>query len=171
MANLTLRIAKGSPLTNAEVDGNFSALNTELVGHIGSTGDAHGVATDTVDGFMSAADKVKLDTVSLDDLSLLNGATGNIQSQLDSKVSTTPAAGDIGIRFDAATGKFEGFNGTEWIAIGSGSGASGIVVETDQVISSNYTLTAGKNAASVGPVAVADGAAVTVPNGAVWTIV
>lgn len=30
MATITLRSAKGSPLTNAEVDGNFSALNNEL---------------------------------------------------------------------------------------------------------------------------------------------
>lgn len=29
-ASLTLRSVKGSPLTNNEVDGNFSALNTEL---------------------------------------------------------------------------------------------------------------------------------------------
>lgn len=29
-ATITLRSAKGSPLTNNEVDGNFSALNTEL---------------------------------------------------------------------------------------------------------------------------------------------
>lgn len=30
MANLTLRSVKGAPLTNLEVDGNFTALNTEL---------------------------------------------------------------------------------------------------------------------------------------------
>jgi hypothetical protein len=30
MASLTLRVSKGSPLTFAEVDGNFSALNNEL---------------------------------------------------------------------------------------------------------------------------------------------
>ena len=30
MANLTLRSVKGSPLTNTEVDGNFTALNEEL---------------------------------------------------------------------------------------------------------------------------------------------
>lgn len=32
MADLTLRLVKGSPLTNAEVDDNFSNLNTELGG-------------------------------------------------------------------------------------------------------------------------------------------
>lgn len=32
MANITLRAVKGSPLTNAEVDGNFTNLNTELAG-------------------------------------------------------------------------------------------------------------------------------------------
>ena len=44
MASLTLRSVKGAPLTNNEVDGNFTALNTELGDKIGladlsSTGD------------------------------------------------------------------------------------------------------------------------------------
>lgn len=44
MATLTLRSVKGAPLTNNEVDGNFTALNTELGDKIGladlsSTGD------------------------------------------------------------------------------------------------------------------------------------
>jgi hypothetical protein len=36
MSTLTLRSDKGSPLTNAEVDGNFSNLNTDKIEVTGS---------------------------------------------------------------------------------------------------------------------------------------
>jgi hypothetical protein len=34
MATITLRLVKGTPLTNAEVDDNFSNINTELGGKL-----------------------------------------------------------------------------------------------------------------------------------------
>jgi hypothetical protein len=49
-------------------------------------------------------------------------------------------------------------------------GAAGPVAESYQTISSNYSVTAGSNAFSVGPVTVATGVAVTVPTGQVWLI-
>lgn len=52
MATLTLRSVKGSPLTNTEVDNNFSALNTELGTTVktvnGSTPDGAGNVNVTV---------------------------------------------------------------------------------------------------------------------------
>jgi hypothetical protein len=52
----------------------------------------------------------------------------------------------------------------------SGGGSSGPVLESYQTINSNYSVTAGSNAFSVGPVSVATGVAVTVPTGQVWLI-
>jgi hypothetical protein len=49
-------------------------------------------------------------------------------------------------------------------------GTSGPILESYQTISSNYSVTAGSNAFSVGPVSVATGVAVTVPTGQVWLI-
>ena len=49
-------------------------------------------------------------------------------------------------------------------------GAAGPVAESYQTISSNYSVTAGSNAFSVGPVSVATGVAVTVPTGQIWLI-
>jgi len=51
-----------------------------------------------------------------------------------------------------------------------GGGASGIIAETQQTISEDYTLTAGMNGHSVGPVTIATGFAVTVPTGARWLV-
>jgi hypothetical protein len=62
-------------------------------------------------------------------------------------------------------------NGAGSITIAStGGGSSGPVLESYQTISSNYSVTAGSNAFSVGPVSVTTGVAVTVPTGQVWLI-
>jgi hypothetical protein len=62
-------------------------------------------------------------------------------------------------------------NGNGSITIAStGGGSSGPVAESYQTISSNYSITAGSNAFSVGPVTVAGGATVTVPTGQIWLI-
>lgn len=83
----------------------------------------------------------------------------------------TPAAGYI--RFNSTLNQYEGYNGTVWAAIGGGAtGAPGnsVFIENDQTVTGNYTLTAGKNAHSAGPISIADGIVVTIPTGAVWTI-
>lgn len=48
--------------------------------------------------------------------------------------------------------------------------ASGIILESKQVISEDYTLTAGSNGISQGPVAIEVGYTVTIPAGAIWGI-
>lgn len=66
MANLTLRSVKGSPLTNAEVDGNFTALNTEINTKLDSdTYTANDILTKlkTVDGHGSGLDSEMLDGI------------------------------------------------------------------------------------------------------------
>ena len=51
-----------------------------------------------------------------------------------------------------------------------GGGASGVILESKQVISQDYTFTAGSNGISQGPVEIAAGYTVTIPAGAVWGI-
>ena len=53
----------------------------------------------------------------------------------------------------------------------TGVGSQFPAAETEQVISENYTITAGFNAVSAGPVAVGATYTVTVPAGAVWVII
>jgi hypothetical protein len=55
-------------------------------------------------------------------------------------------------------------------AAASGAQANGTIYENSLVISSNYTLTAGKNGMSVGPITINSGVAVTVPSGQRWII-
>lgn len=65
---------------------------------------------------------------------------------------------------------------THWSPISGGAGATGaggdqVFVENDQVVTTNYTLGTGKNAMTAGPVLINTGIVVTIPTGAVWTIV
>lgn len=84
----------------------------------------------------------------------------------------TAAAGRI--RFNNELNQFEGNNGTAWGAIGAGAtGGVGnyAFFENDTTITANYTITAGKNAMTAGPVTINNNVSVTVPDGSVWTIV
>jgi hypothetical protein len=50
-------------------------------------------------------------------------------------------------------------------------GTASVFFENGQTVSSNYTVTAGKNAGSFGPVTVNTGVTVTVPTGSTWSVV
>ena len=68
----------------------------------------------------------------------------------------------------------EWWNGTAWVPMGGGAtGAPGnnVFIENDVFVTGNYTVTAGKNAGSFGPVTINNGVTVTIPNGSVWSIV
>lgn len=52
-----------------------------------------------------------------------------------------------------------------------GGGSDHIFWENEQTITADYTITAGWNAGSFGPVTVASGVTITVPSGSVWSVV
>lgn len=65
------------------------------------------------------------------------------------------------------------YDGTNFrLSSGAGSGAvaGGAIYENTQSISTNYTISTGKNAMSVGPITVATGVTVTVPSGSRWVV-
>lgn len=83
----------------------------------------------------------------------------------------SPATGAV--RFNSTNLAFEGYNGTAWVPVGGATGGAGnsVFYENDNTVTVNYTLTAGKNAGSFGPITISPGVVVTVPSGARWTIV
>lgn len=88
----------------------------------------------------------------------------------------TPSAGYF--RFNTDLASFEGYNGSTWGAIGGGGGggATGggsdqIFVENDQVVTTNYTIPADKNAMSTGPITINSGVTVTVSTGARYVVI
>jgi len=58
--------------------------------------------------------------------------------------------------------------GLTWAAV---SGGEGVIAETENTISTSYTITSGYNASSAGPVVIASGATVTISSGSVWVII
>lgn len=84
----------------------------------------------------------------------------------------TPAVGMI--RFNTDLNTFEGYRSSFWGSIGGGAtggGSDDVFYENGQTVTTNYTLTASKNAVSAGPITINSGATVTVPSGQSWVIV
>lgn len=83
----------------------------------------------------------------------------------------TPQAGWT--RFNSSLGKTETYDGTRWITGGgaTGGGVDDVFYENATTVTTNYTITTGKNAMSAGPITISDGVTVTIPDGSTWSIV
>ena len=65
----------------------------------------------------------------------------------------------------------DGSNLTGISAGATGGGSDEIFYENSQTVTSDYTITSGKNAMSAGPITINNGVSVTVPSGSTYTIV
>ncbi len=88
--------------------------------------------------------------------------------------SGQPAAAIGQFRYNQTQNRFEGYKNTGWGELGGGAGATGggtdqVFFESDQAVTTDYTLTASKNAHTVSPTINA-GVTVTVPSGAILVI-
>ena len=84
----------------------------------------------------------------------------------------SPAVGMF--RHNSTLNQFEGYNNGAWGAIGGGAGATGggtdeVFFESDQAVTTNYTLSSGKHAHTVSPT-INSGVTVIVPSGAILVI-
>ena len=66
--------------------------------------------------------------------------------------------------------------GNTFAVAGGGGGAVGagtdkVFYENDIGVAQSYTITSGKNAMSAGPITLANGVVVTIPNGSTWSVV
>ena len=192
MATIVTRAGKGAPLTNAEVDANFTNLNsakveTSTISAFGASliDDANAGAARTTLGLGTAAttDSTAYATAaqgSTADTALQPGdavpqtsATGSadIPSGTTGERDGTPAAGYF--RFNTTIGKFEGHNGTLWGSVGGGAtggGADEIFIQNGQTVTTNYTIPSTKNAMSTGPITINSGVTVTVESGARYVV-
>ena len=127
-------------------------------------------------------------TATTAELNFVDGVTSNVQTQLDAKVDQTSATGSaelpVGttaqrdgspsagyLRFNSTEGQFEGYDGSEWGAVGGGNTTANGLWENSNSITANYTITANYNAMSAGPVSIDSGVTVTVPTGSRWVVV
>jgi len=77
------------------------------------------------------------------------------------------------LRLNTDISRFEGYNGSNWGSLGgaTGGGVDDAFYENTNTITTNYTITTGKNAMTGGPVTINSGIVVTVPSGSYWTVV
>lgn len=103
-----------------------------------------------------------------------NTATGYFDLPAGTTAQRPGSANGGMIRFNSDLTQFEGYNGTAWGTIGGGAvggGTDQVFYENDQTVTTNYTLSSGKNAMTAGPVTIDSGVTVTVPSGANWVVV
>jgi hypothetical protein len=83
----------------------------------------------------------------------------------------SPVNGEI--RYNTTTSQFEGYQGGQWGQLGGGATGGGgdeVFVENARTVTTNYTLTTGKSAESVGPITINSGIVVTIPSDERWVI-
>ena len=160
----------------AELDTFISANSSAISNHLADATDAHDASAVSVapTGGLSATD-VQAALVELDNEKVTKTAdTGSavMPSGTGAQRDGSPTAGYL--RFNSDLNSFEGYNGSDWGNIGggaSGGGANSVFYENDTNVTTDYTITSGKNAMSAGPITVDSGVTVTVPTGSTWTIV
>ena len=82
-----------------------------------------------------------------------------------------PVDGEL--RYNTTTGQFEGYQGGAWGQLGGGATGGGgdeVFQENSLVVTTDYTLSTGKNAISAGPIQIDSGVEVTIPTGQRWII-
>ena len=122
-------------------------------------------------GLVNAATPTMTGDVTMSSTGFLKVPVGNNAQQPGQSGAPSAAAGQF--RYNSDTGQFEGYT-TSWGAIGGGGGATGggtdeVFFESDQAVTTNYTLSSGKNAHTVSPT-INNGVSVVVPNNAILVI-
>jgi hypothetical protein len=77
------------------------------------------------------------------------------------------------IRYNTTQQTYEGYSNGAWGQLGGGATGGGpdkVFVQNQTTVTTNYTLTTGYNAESVGPIQINSGITVTVPSGQRWVI-
>jgi len=83
-----------------------------------------------------------------------------------------PVSGDV--IYETDTKLFFGWDGTLWKSIGGGAKGGGnddVFYENATIVTTNYAITAGKNAMTSGPISINAGVVIEIPSGSVWTVV
>jgi len=108
---------------------------------------------------------------SVSKLYIVTNSTGGGQSII------WKTASGVGVTITTGVTKAIICNGTDMIEVtssgggGGGSSGFGLLYENNTIAAVSYTITAGKNAMSAGPITVNSGVVITVPVGSVYTIV
>ena len=172
---------------NQNTTGSAASLTTERTLTIGSTGKTFNGTADvswslseigvgTLGQQDSNSVTITGGTATFTDLTVTGigefTSTGAVKVPVGTEAQRpTPAAGQL--RFNNDTTQFEGYNGTAWGSIGGGATGGGnddVFVQNGQVVTTDYTIPADKNAMTTGPIEINAGVTVTVSTGSRWVV-
>jgi len=145
---------------NWNVNGNLKVSGTATItGAVSSSGAITGTQ------FNGAGTGLTGTASSLTVANIASGAANQILYQSASSTTgfiTAPSVAGTAILYNGT--------GFVWSTVAAAV-ASGAVYENTQIITANYTMTAGYNGESVGPITIASGVTVSIPSGSRWAII
>jgi len=153
--------------TLIDINGNLDVSGTFTGAGLMTTGGNIVIPNAGTIGTASDADAVAISSAGLVSLSATNAIKLNVGTTAQ---RPTAAAGQI--RYNSTLGQFEGY-GSAWGSLGGGAtggGSDTVFVENSDDVTTDYSITSGKNAMSVGPITIEAGIDVTIPSGSRWVI-
>jgi hypothetical protein len=84
-----------------------------------------------------------------------------------------PVGGQSKLRFNTDFPRFEGHDGTNWIALATltGGGNDAMFYTNSQTVTESFTIVAGQNTMSIGTINFAPNAVITVEDNAAWNVI
>lgn len=156
----TVQSTAGLPLSGGTLTGPVEGVTADPLSRDGTL-----ATTEYADN----ADDVSLSRVRTSETGSLI-VPGGTNSERD-----TPEPGYFYFRFNTDSSTWEGWNGTQWAPV-AGSGAVGgegnpIMFQHDSVVTADFTVKAGKNSGSFGPLEFAPGVTISFEPGSVWRLI
>ena len=106
-----------------------------------------------------------------DGIIIINGGGVELYHSNNKKFQTTSTGVTVTGTVTATAYAGDGSSLTGISAGATGGGSDEIFYENSQTVTTDYTITSGKNAMSAGPITINNGVSVTVPSGSTYTIV
>lgn len=173
MSTIVTRAGKGTALSYVEMDANFTNLNNDKLEASALASyetSAHAAAT-----YATQTDLAATNSTVAGKQDALPSQTGNNGKFLGTNGTTLSwNTVDALPSQTGNNGKFLTTNGTvaSWATLNTDANTTTKgLYENSNTISANYSITSGNNAMSAGPITVANGVVVTVPDGSTWTVV
>lgn len=151
MTTIVTRAGKGFPLTHAEMDANFTNLNSDKLEISSGAAGLPFTPSGNITATNTQGAVVELDSKTVK----LTSATGSaaLPSGTTAQRDASPQVGYI--RYNTTLARFEGYSNGAWSAIGSGAtggGSDTVFFVNKRVVNNPFTIASDEGASTTGPI-------------------